>query len=73
MSSSRTPTLSHLSCAWRSALGVSHIVTPHGIARWLGPALAVFAVVLGVTQVALGLQAILHNLSMTGVFTEQAS
>jgi multiple antibiotic resistance protein len=40
------------------------------ILRSLGTALQVFAVVLGVTQVALGLQVILHSLAMVGVFVE---
>jgi len=38
------------------------------ILKWVGTALQVFAVVLGVTQIALGLQVILHSLSMMGVF-----
>ena len=44
----------------------------HVILRWLGPILQVFAVVLGVTQVALGLQVILRSLSMLGVFVEHS-
>lgn len=43
------------------------------ILKWVGTALQVFAVVLGVTQVALGLQVILHSLAMIGVFAERAS
>jgi multiple antibiotic resistance protein len=43
------------------------------ILRWVGTALQVFAVVLGVTQIALGLQVILHSLSMIGVFVERAN
>ena len=35
--------------------------------------LQVFAVVLGVTQIALGLQVILHSLSMIGVFVERGN
>lgn len=38
------------------------------ILKWVGTALQVFAVVLGVTQIALGLQVILHSLSMMGIF-----
>jgi multiple antibiotic resistance protein len=38
------------------------------IFRWTGTALQIFAVVLGVTQAALGLQLILQNLSLIGVF-----
>jgi len=38
------------------------------ILRWIGTALQVLAVVLGVTQIALGLQVILHSLFMIGVF-----
>ncbi|MDH6234500.1 multiple antibiotic resistance protein [Mesorhizobium soli] len=37
------------------------------ILRWVGTSLQVFAVVLGVTQIALGLQVILHSLCMVGV------
>jgi multiple antibiotic resistance protein len=43
------------------------------ILRWSGTALQVFAVVLGVTQAALGLQVILHNLRLIGVFAGGAS
>lgn len=43
------------------------------ILRWTGTALQVFAVVLGVTQAALGLQVILHNLHLIGVFAGGAS
>ena len=41
------------------------------ILRWAGTTLQIFGVVLGVTQVALGLQIILHNLSLVGVFAER--
>ena len=41
--------------------------------RWVGTALQVFAVVLGVTQIALGLQVIMHSLSMIGVFVERTN
>jgi len=41
------------------------------ILKWIGTTLQVFAVVLGVTQVALGLQVIMHSLSMIGVFAER--
>ena len=37
------------------------------ILRRIGTVLQVFAVVLGVTQIALGLQVILHSLCMIGV------
>ena len=43
------------------------------ILKWIGTTLQVFAIVLGVTQVALGLQLIVHSLSMIGVFTERAN
>jgi multiple antibiotic resistance protein len=43
------------------------------ILRWVGTALQVFAVVLGVTQIALGLQVIMHSLSMIGVFVERVN
>ncbi|WP_245331168.1 MarC family protein [Mesorhizobium sophorae] len=42
------------------------------ILRWTGTALQIFAVVLGVTQAALGLQIILQTLSLIGVFAESA-
>jgi multiple antibiotic resistance protein len=42
------------------------------ILEWTGTALQVFTVVLGVTQIALGLQIITHSLSMIGVFAERA-
>ena len=45
----------------------------HAILKRLGPVLAIFAVVLGITQVALGFPVILHSLSVIGVFTERAS
>jgi len=40
----------------------------HTVVRWLGPMLQLFGVVLGVTQVALGLQVILRTLSTLGLF-----
>jgi multiple antibiotic resistance protein len=43
------------------------------ILKWTGTALQVFTVVLGVTQIALGLQIITHSLSMIGVFAERAN
>jgi multiple antibiotic resistance protein len=43
------------------------------ILRWVGTTLQVFAVVLGVTQIALGLQVIMHSLAMIGVFVERAN
>jgi multiple antibiotic resistance protein len=43
------------------------------ILKWVGTTLQVFTVVLGVTQVALGLQVIMHSLNMIGVFTERAN
>lgn len=45
----------------------------HAILRWAGTVLQVFAVVLGVTQIALGLQVIVHSLSMIGIFAERAN
>lgn len=41
------------------------------VLKRIGTTLQVFAVVLGVTQIALGLQVILHSLSMIGVFVER--
>jgi multiple antibiotic resistance protein len=41
------------------------------ILKWTGTALQVLTVVLGVTQIALGLQIITHSLSLIGVFVER--
>lgn len=54
-----------LAVDWLTMLFAHHVV------RWLGPALQLLGVVLGVTQVALGLQVILRSLSQLGVFTLQ--
>jgi len=43
------------------------------VLKWAGTALQIFAVVLGVTQIALGLQIIMHNLALIGVFVERAN
>jgi multiple antibiotic resistance protein len=43
------------------------------ILRWVGTALQVFAVILGVAQIALGLQVILRSLRMIGVFVGGAA
>ena len=43
------------------------------VLKWAGPALQVFAVVLGVTQIALGLQVIMHSLATIGVFAERVN
>jgi multiple antibiotic resistance protein len=45
------------------------MVFAHAILKWLGTTLQIFAVVLGVTQVAIGLQVILRSLSELGVIT----
>jgi multiple antibiotic resistance protein len=45
----------------------------HSILRWAGTVLQVFAVVLGVTQIALGLQVIIHSLGMIGFFAERTN
>ncbi len=45
----------------------------HSILKWAGTVFQVFAVVLGVTQIALGLQVIVHSLSMIGIFAERAN
>jgi multiple antibiotic resistance protein len=42
------------------------------ILKWTGTALQVLTVVLGVTQIALGLQIITHSLSLIGVFVERS-
>jgi multiple antibiotic resistance protein len=42
------------------------------ILKWAGPALQVFAVVVGVTQVALGLQLIVRSLVILGAIAEKA-
>ncbi len=44
------------------------MIFAHVIIRYIGTALQVFAVVLGVTQIAIGLQVILRSLSQLGVF-----
>jgi multiple antibiotic resistance protein len=43
------------------------------ILKWTGTALQILTVVLGVTQIALGLQIITHSLSLIGVFTGRAN
>ena len=43
------------------------------ILKWVGTPLQMLAVVLGVTQIALGLQVILHSLSMIGVIVERGN
>jgi multiple antibiotic resistance protein len=43
------------------------------VLKWAGTALQIFAVVLGVTQIALGLQIIMHNLALIGVFVERVN
>jgi len=43
----------------------------HVVLKYLGTALQIFAVVLGVTQIAIGLDVILGSLSAIGVFTMQ--
>jgi small neutral amino acid transporter SnatA (MarC family) len=43
------------------------------ILKWTGMALQVFTVVLGVTQIALGLQIITQSLGKIGVFVECAN
>jgi multiple antibiotic resistance protein len=45
----------------------------NSILKWAGTVLQVFAVVLGVTQIALGLQVIIHSLSMIGFLAERAN
>jgi multiple antibiotic resistance protein len=45
----------------------------HAILKWMGTALQVFAVVLGVTQIALGVNVILQSLSLIGVLPARAS
>jgi multiple antibiotic resistance protein len=47
-----------LTLDWRAMMFAESIL------RWIGTSLQVLAVVLGVTQAALGLQIILHSLSM---------
>jgi multiple antibiotic resistance protein len=48
------------------------MVFAHLLLRWLGTVLQVFAVVLGVTQIGIGLQVILRSLSEMGVFVLRA-
>jgi multiple antibiotic resistance protein len=44
------------------------MIYAHAILRWAGTTLQILAVVLGVTQVAIGLQVMLRSLSQMGVF-----
>jgi multiple antibiotic resistance protein len=48
------------------------MIFAHVLLRWLGTVLQVFAVVLGVTQIGIGLQVILRSLSEMGVFVLRA-
>jgi len=59
--------LSILAMDWLAMLFAEAII------KRFGTTLQVFAVVLGVTQIALGLQVILHSLSMIGVFAERVN
>jgi hypothetical protein len=59
----------HRSC--HPALGRLAMLFTGSILEWTGTALQVFTVVLGVTQIALGLQIITHSLSLIGVFVER--
>jgi multiple antibiotic resistance protein len=65
-----------LTVAWVTgiilALDWLSMIFAHEISKWLGTVLHVFAVVLGVTQVALGLQVILRSLQLIGVLQLQA-
>jgi len=45
------------------------MIYAHVILRWLGTTLQIFAVVLGVTQIGIGLQVMLRSLGAMGVFT----
>jgi multiple antibiotic resistance protein len=45
----------------------------HAILKWMGTALQVLAVVLGVTQIALGVNVILQSLSLIGLLPVRAS
>jgi multiple antibiotic resistance protein len=45
----------------------------HVILKWCGTALQILAVVLGVTQIAIGLQVMLRSLSQLGVFALQGA
>ena len=41
------------------------------ILKWFGTALQILAVVLGIAQVAIGLQVIVHSLRLLGVLVER--
>jgi len=48
------------------------MVFAHAVLKWLGTALQILAVVLGITQIALGLQVIIQSLFMIGVIAPRA-
>jgi multiple antibiotic resistance protein len=49
------------------------MIYAHAILRWAGTTLQILAVVLGVTQIAIGLQVMLRSLSQMGVFALQGA
>lgn len=60
-----TIVLAILAMDWIAMIFAQHIL------RWFGTALQIFAVVLGITQVAIGLQVILQSLRLLGLVTGQ--
>jgi multiple antibiotic resistance protein len=48
------------------------MIFAHAILKWLGTALQILAVVLGITQIALGLHVIIQSLAMIGMFAPRA-
>ena len=53
------------------AMNWAAMIFAEQILKWLGTALQIFAVVLGIAQVAIGLQVIVHSLHMLGVLAER--
>jgi len=62
-----TIVLAILALDWFAMIFAQHIV------RWFGTALQIFAVVLGIAQVAIGLQVIFQSLRLLGVLAEPAA
>jgi multiple antibiotic resistance protein len=55
------------------AMDWAAMIYANSILKWFGTALQIFSVILGVTQIALGLQLILRSLSALGIFVDHAS
>jgi multiple antibiotic resistance protein len=59
--------LAILAMNWLAMIFAEHIL------RWLGTALQIAAVVLGIAQVAIGLQVMVHSLRLLGIIVEPSS